>query len=150
MTETHPRPPQAAAAHGRRRRRTIQRIIASIYLALALAAAVFALITWRLGRLNPINVLVFALVIAGTAPVGLLVWGGDDLASRHMDEGQREMNLAAQSDAFQVGYFGLYVLFFGLTFIPALRDAMPIAVGALLLVVNLTWMGGYMWRRWRP
>src|SRR5215467_13175916 len=92
---------------------TIQRVVGAIYLSLAIATMLFALVTWLTGRLNAINLLVFALAIAGTVPVGLLALRGDYPAAGRMDEGQREMNLAAQSNAFHVAYFGLYVLFFG-------------------------------------
>ena len=126
------------------------RLIGFVYLAFALAAAVFALVTWRMGKLNPINLLVFALTIAGTAPAGLLAWQGDYLGSRGMDEGQREMSRAAQSDAFNVAYLGLYALFFGYIFFPWVHDAAPVLIGVLLLLVTLTWVGGYMGRRWRP
>jgi hypothetical protein len=134
----------------RRRGRAPQRIIGGVYLALGLAAVVFALVTWRLGRLTPINLLVFALVVASTVPIGLLAWQGDFLGTGRMDEGQREMSHAAQSDAFHVAYFGLYALFFGDLFFPEIHSAIPVLIGALLLLVTLTWVGGYMWRRWRP
>jgi hypothetical protein len=159
MAETPPRPPRTDAdgdshrdAHRRRRRqgRAAQHVIGLIYLAFAVSAAVFALATWWVGKLNPINLLVFALTIAGTAPVGLLAWQGDYLGARSMDEGQREMSRAAQSDAFYVAYLGLYALFFGYLYFPQVRDAIPVLIGALLLVVTLTWVVGYTWRRWRP
>jgi hypothetical protein len=117
---------------------------------LALGAVVFAVVTWFLGRLNPINILVFALAAAGTAPMGVLALRNDYPDTRHMDEGQREMDRAAKSDAFHVAYFGLYALFFSTIFFPTFRDMLPIGIGLLLLLVSLTWILGYMWRRWRP
>jgi len=134
----------------RPRDRRTRLVFGVAYLAFALAATVFALVTWWLGRLNPINLLVFALAVAGTAPVGLLALRGDFVGSRGMDEGQREMSRDAQSDAFHVAYFGLYVLFFGYGFFPATRAYVQVEVGGLLLAVMLTWLLGYMWRRWRP
>lgn len=151
MTEAHEHPRQRdAVAQRRRRARITQRVIGAIYLAVALAALVFALITWATGRLNPINALVFLLAIAGTTPIGVLALQGDYLGTRGMDEGQREMSYAAQSDAFHVAYLGLYALFFSAILVPTFRDVMPVAIGALLLLATLTWVGGYMWRRWRP
>lgn len=144
------RPPQRDASARSRRRKISQRLIGVVYLAFAVAALLFALATWWIGRLNPINALVFALAVAGTLPVGILALQGDNLSSREMDEGQRAMNWASQSDAFYVAYLGLYTLFFAVIFFPALRDAMPVAIGVLLLLISLTWLGGYMWRRWRP
>ena len=144
------RPPRRDASARGRRRRIPQRLIGVIYLAVAVAALLFGIVTWLTGRLNPMNALVFALAVAGTLPVGILAWQGDYLDSRGMDEGQRAMNWAAQSDAFYVAYLGLYALFFSVIFFPALRDAMPVAIGVLLLLISLTWVGGYMWRRWRP
>lgn len=143
-------PQRDTSARGRRRRHLSQRIIGIVYLAFAVAALLFALVTWWIGRLNPINALVFALAVAGTLPVGILALQGDYLSTRSMDEGQRAMNSAAQSDAFYVAYLGLYALFFAVIFFPALRNAMPVAIGVLLLLISLTWLGGYMWRRWRP
>jgi hypothetical protein len=121
-----------------------------IYLALALGAVVFAIVTWLIGRLNPVSALVFALVAVGTTPLGVLALRNDYPDSRRMDEGQREMDRAARSDAFLVAYFGLFALFYGAIFFPGFHNAMPIAVGLLLLLVILVWMLGYMWRRWRP
>ena len=72
------------------------------------------------------------------------------LGSPGMDEGQREMSRAAQSDAFNVAYLGLYALFFATIFFPQLQSAVTVGIGVLLLLVTLTWAGGYMWRRWRP
>jgi hypothetical protein len=132
------------------RRGSAQRlIIGGLYLAFAVGAAVFALLTSWVGRLNGINLLGFALAIAGTLPVGLLALQGDYVGSRGMDEGQREMRRAAQSDAFSVAYIGLVALFFGYTFVPAVLPHMQEAIGVLLLAVAVTWLGGYMWRRWR-
>lgn len=144
------RPPQRDASARNRRRHISQRLIGIVYLAFAVAALLFALVTWWIGRLNPISALVFTLAVAGTLPVGILALQGDYLSTRGMDEGQRAMNSAAQSDAFYVAYLGLYALFFSVIFFPALRDAMPVAIGILLLLISLTWLGGYMWRRWRP
>ena len=141
------RDPQPAPRH----RGSVKRlIIGGGYLAFAVAAAVFALVTWWVGRLNGINLLVFALAVAGTLPIGLLALQGDYLGSTSMDEGQRDMSRAAQSDAFYVAYFGLFALFFGYTFVPAIQPYMQEAIGVLLLAVIVTWLGGYMWRRWRP
>jgi hypothetical protein len=126
------------------------RVIGAIYLTFAAGAVVFALITWMSGHLNPINLLVFALAVGGTAPVGLLALRDDYPTARGMDEGQREVDRAAKANAFHVAYFGLYVLFFGATFSAAFRDALPIVIGVLLLLVSLTWAGSYMWGRWRP
>jgi hypothetical protein len=67
-----------------------------------------------------------------------------------MDEGQREMDCAAKANAFHVAYCGLYVLFFGSLFSTTFRDALPIAIGVLLLLVSLTLAGSYMWGRRRP
>jgi hypothetical protein len=149
-TMAEQRPTRQEASARSRRRRSPQRIIGAIYLAIAVAALLFGLVTWWIGRLNPINALVFALAVAGTLPVGILALQGDYLDARGMDEGQRAMNWAAQSDAFYVAYLGLYALFFSVIFFPALRDVMPVAIGILLLLISLTWLGGYMWRRWRP
>lgn len=141
-----------SSGQGRRalRGRAVDITIGAIYFAFTLLALLFALITWWTGRLNPINALVFALAVAGTAPVGLLALRGDHLGSKHMDEGQRAMNRSAQADAFHVAYLGLYVLFFAANLFPKMRDSLPIAIGVLLLLVSLAWLGGYMWRRWQP
>ena len=144
------RPPQRNASARNRRRHMSHRLIGVVYLAFAVAALLFALVTWWIGRLNPINALVFVLAVAGTLPVGILALHDDYPGSRDMDEGQRAMNWAAQSDAFYVAYLGLYALFFAVIFFPALRDAMPVAIGVLLLLITGAWLGGYMWRRWRP
>jgi hypothetical protein len=149
MAESHP-PQRDAAAQRRRRARITRRFIGAIYLAFALFGVIFALVTWWIGKINPINALVFVLVIASATPIGLLAWQGDYVGTSRMDEGQREMDRAAQSDAFYIAYLGLYVLFFGAIFFPAFSDAMPVAIGVLLLLVSLTWLGGYMVRRWRP
>ncbi len=95
MTEISPRPQRADVQGVRRRGRTARHVIGAIYLGFAAAAVLFALGTWWAGRLNPINLLVFALATAGTLPVGLLAWQGDFLGSPGMDEGQREMSRAA-------------------------------------------------------
>jgi hypothetical protein len=151
MAEIERRPPGGEARrHRSGRSRLAHRLAGAIYLACALAAVVFALVTWLVGRLNPINALVFALTAAGTAPIGILALRDDYPGSRQMDEGQREMDRAAKSNAFHVAYFGLYVLFFGSLFSSTFRDALPIAIGVLLLLVSLTWAGSYMWGRWRP
>lgn len=151
MAEIHERPPRADAHRARPgRTRSAHRLAGAIYLAFALGAVVFALITWIAGRLNPINALVFALTAAGTAPIGLLALRDDYPGMQGMDEGQREMDRAAKANAFHVAYFGLYALFFGSLFFPSLRDAAPVAIGLLLLLVILTWAGSYMWSRWRP
>lgn len=144
------RPPERDASAQNRRRHMSHRLIGVVYLAFAVAALLFALVTWWIGRLNPINALVFALAVAGTLPVGILALRDDYPGSRDMDEGQRAMNWAAQSDAFYVAYLGLYALFFAVIFFPALSGAMPVAIGVLLLLISLTWLGGYMWRRWYP
>jgi hypothetical protein len=127
----------------------IHRAVGILYLAFAVIALLFALVTWWIGRLNPINLLVFTLAVAGAAPIGLLALQGD-YPGRNMDEGQREMNQAAQSDAFHVAYFGLYALFFASILFSVTSTAVQAAIGGLLLLVTLTWVGGYMWRRWRP
>ena len=139
-----------ARRHRPGRTQLAHRVVGAIYLAFAVAAVVFALVTWLIGRLNPINVLVFALAAAGTAPIGLLALRNDYPGSRSMDEGQREMDRAAKANAFHVAYFGLYALFFGSIFSTTFRDALPVAIGVLLLLVMLTWTGSYMWSRWRP
>ena len=149
-TMTEQRPPQRDANVRSRRRHISRRLIGIAYLAPAVAALLAALVTWWIGRLNPINALVFALAVAGTLPVGILALRDDYPGSRDMDEGQRAMNWAAQSDAFYVAYLGLYALFFAVIFFPGLRDAMPVAIGVLLLLITGAWLGGYMWRRWRP
>jgi hypothetical protein len=150
MAETGPRARRSDARVPRRRRgRAVGRLAGFAYLAIAVIGVAFALVTWRVGRLNPINALVFALVVIGTAPAGLMALRGDYPGAR-MDEGQREMSRAAQSDAFYVAYLGLYVLFFVELFSRGTPLAIQAATGALLLLVSLTWMGGYMWRRWRP
>jgi hypothetical protein len=123
-TMAEQRPPQRDASARGRRGHISRRLIGIAYLAPAVAALFAALVTWWIGRLNP--------------------------GSRDMDEGQRAMNWAAQSDAFYVAYLGLYALFFSVIFFPALRDAMPVAIGVLLLLITGAWLGGYMWRRWRP
>lgn len=143
-------PARSAASARRRRARITQRLIGGVFLALAISAVVFALVTWWLGKLNPINALVFALVVVSAAPIGLLAWQGDYVGTRQMDEGQRAMDRSAQSDAFYIAYLGMYALFFAATFFPTFRDALPTAIGVLLLLVSLTWLGGYMWRRWWP
>jgi hypothetical protein len=130
--------------------KSAHRIVGVIYLAFALAAVVFAVVTWLVGRLNPINTLVFALTVAATAPIGLLALRDDYPSSSRMDEGQREMDRAAKANAFHVAYFGLYILFFGANLFTRFRDALPVAIGVLLLLVSLTWVGSYMWSRWRP
>ena len=151
MGETHQRPPRAQARGSRPgRTRIAHRVVGAIYLTFALAAVVFALVTWSVGRLTAVNALVFALVAAATAPIGLLALHDDYPASRRMDEGQREMDRAAKSNAFHVAYFGLYALFFGSIYFPEYRNVLPIAIGVLLLLVSLTWAGSYMWSRWRP
>jgi hypothetical protein len=153
MTEMQQRPPRPAAGVRRSRSgriRAAHRIVGVIYLAFALAAVVFAVVTWLVGRLNPINVLVFALTVAGTAPIGLLALRDDYPSSSRMDEGQREMDRAAKANAFHVAYFGLYILFFGANLFTTFRNALPVAIGVLLLLVSLTWAGSYMWSRWRP
>lgn len=142
----HREPQQALHMRGATRRR----IIGGVYIAFAVAGTIFALVTWWIGRLNPINLLVFALAVVGTMPVGLLALQGDYVGTRDMDEGQREMSRAAQSDAFYVAYVGLFALFFGYTFVPAIQPYMQEAVGVLLLTIIATWFGGYIWRRWRP
>jgi hypothetical protein len=149
MAEAHP-PQRGVTAQRRRRARITRRVIGAIYLAFALSAVLFALVTWWIGKINPINALVFVLVVASATPIGLLAWQGDYVGTSQMDEGQREMDRAAQSDAFYVAYLGLYVLFFGAIFFPTFRDTMPVAIGVLLLLVSLAWLGGYMVRRWRP
>jgi hypothetical protein len=151
MAETGPRSRRIDARDARRRHgQAILRAFGIAYLACALLAVLFALVTWLTGRLNPINVLVFALAAVGTGPIGLLALRGDYLGSGRMDEGQLEMSRAAQSDAFHVAYFGLFALFFGYAFFPGLRPSTQVAIGVVLLLVMLTWTGGYMWRRWRP
>lgn len=151
MTEPHEHLRQRdAVAQRRRRARITQRLIGVLYLGVALIVVVFASVTWAEGKLNPLNALIFALAVAGTLPIGILALQGDYLGTRSMDEGQREMSYAAQSDAFHVAYLGLYALFFGAILIPTFRDALPVAIGVLLLLATLTWVGGYMWRRWRP
>jgi hypothetical protein len=153
MAEMQQRPPHLAAGVRRSRfgrTRAAHRIVGVIYLTFALAAVVFAVVTWLVGRLNPINVLVFALTVAGTAPIGLLALRDDYPSSSRIDEGQREMDRAAKSNAFHVAYFGLFVLFFGANLFTTFRDALPVAIGVLLLLVSLTWAGSYMWSRWRP
>lgn len=129
---------------------TKQRIIGGAWIAIAVAVAVWALVTWWTGHLTAINLLVFALAIAGTLPPGLLALQGDYAGTMNMDEGQREMSRAAQSDAFYVAYFGLFALFFGYDFIAAMRPYTQVGIGVLLLAVIVTWHGSYMWRRWRP
>jgi hypothetical protein len=155
MADMRQRPSDAVAGgrQGRPRRmrmRSAHRIVGVIYLAFALAAVVFAVVTWLVGRLNPINTLVFALAVAGTAPIGLLALRDDYPSPSRMDEGQREMDRAAKANAFHVAYFGLYALFFGANLFTTFRDALPVATGVLLLLVSLTWAGSYMWSRWRP
>src|SRR5260370_37677527 len=120
VTEISPRPQRADVQGVRRRGRTARHVIGAIYLGFAAAAVLFALGTWWAGRLNPINLLVFALATAGTLPVGLLAWHGDLLCSPGMDEGHREMSRAAQSNAFNVAYLGVYAPFFATIFVPQL------------------------------
>jgi xanthine/uracil permease len=152
MAETHPRPTEETTSPRRRhlRRGITHRIIGVVYLAIAAAGVIFALVTWWLGRLTPINLLVFALTVFTTTPIGLLALRGDALGSRWMDEGQQDMDRAAKADAFYVAYLGLFCLFIATILSPGFRDALPVATGLLLLGVSLTWVGGYMWRRWRP
>ncbi|HEX9414564.1 MAG TPA: hypothetical protein VF916_13745 [Ktedonobacterales bacterium] len=130
-------------AQGKRRRpgRTAELAFGAIYLAFAVFALLFALVTWLAGRLNPINVLVFALAMVGTAPSGLMALRGDYPGAR-MDEGQRQTYHAALSDAFHVAYFGLYAVFFGSIFFPWTHLSVQVALGGLLLLVTLTWVGG--------
>jgi hypothetical protein len=125
-------------------------IAGGVPLALVLLTLAFGVYTWWIGRLNPINALVFALAIAGTLPVVILQFRGDAAAYGRMDEGQREMLRSAQADALYVAYLGLFALFFGYLFFPAARADAPVHVGLLLLLVILIWYGSYMWRRWRP
>lgn len=139
-----------ALTRRRRRARIIQRLIGGAYLALAASAVVFVLVTWWIGRINSINLLVFTLAAVSATPIGLLAWQGDFVGTRRMDEGQREMDRSAQSDAFYLAYLGLYALFFAALFFPSFRDALPTAIGVLLLLISVTWLGGYLWRRWRP
>jgi hypothetical protein len=143
-------PERTPRRHRTGRTQLAHRLAGAIYLAVALAAVVLALVTWLVGRLNPTNALVFALTVACTAPIGLLALRNDYPAARGMDEGQREMDRAAKANAFHVAYFGLFALFFGSTLFTAFRDALPVAIGVLLLLVMLTWYGSYMWSRWRP
>jgi len=126
-----------------------RRVIGLAYLVLALLGVLFGVFTWWIGRLNPVNLLVFALLIVGSVPTGLLALQGDYLG-RAADEGQRQMNQEAQSDAFYVAYFGLFAVFFALILFPMTQVAAEIAIGGVLLLVVITWVGGYMWRRWRP
>ncbi len=128
---------------------TRQRAIGLAYIALALLGILFALYAWWAGRLNMTNLLVFALLVAGCGPVGLLALQGD-YPGRSLDEGQRQMYREAQSDAFHVAYFGLFAVFYALILFPVGQVTAEIAIGGLLLLVTLTWLGGYMWRRWRP
>ena len=151
MTETHGSEQQTGPRRPTRTGgRAKQRIIGGIWIAIAVAVAVWALATWVTGQLNAVNALVFALAIVGTLPPGLLALQGDYVGTMNMDEGQREMSRAAQSDAFYVAYFGLFALFFGYDFIPAMRPYIQLGIGLVLLAVILTWHGSYMGRRWRP
>ena len=134
----------------RERNRTTERIIGSVYIAVAVALLIFGLVTWAIGRLNPINALVFAIGAVGTLPIGLLALRGDYVGTRGMDEGQREMYRAAQADAFYVAYFGLFALFLSNILWPWLLAQAQVETGVLLLLIVMTWLVSYMWRRWRP
>jgi len=138
---------ETARARRPQRGRRIQLVFGVIYLMLAAFIALFALITWWVGRLNPINALVFALAFVGTTPWAIIVLRGDYRSSRSMDEGQREMYRAAMADAVNIAYFGLYALFMAYIFVPAWQAAAGIHVGVLLLLITATWFGGYLWRR---
>jgi hypothetical protein len=142
--------PRASRARRHRWRHVANRVAGAAYLAVAFLALAFGAYTMWVGKLNPINFLVFALAIAGMAPVGILLLGGERASERGMDEGQREMFRAAQADALYVAYFGLFALFLGYIFFPALQSNTQIAIGIVLLLTILTWYLGYMWRRWRP
>ncbi len=85
MAEQRPSPRDTGARS--RRRRIPQRLIGLVYLAIAVAALLFAIVTWLIGRLNPINALVFALAVAGTLPVGILALQNDYPSAHGMDEG---------------------------------------------------------------
>lgn len=143
MSETNPAVRRRAAGPGQR----MQLVFGIFYLALALSAVAFAVVTWRIGRLNPTNALVFALIFVGLLPWAILALRGDYQQGRNMDEGQREMFRAAMADALYVAYFGLYGLFMAYIFVPAWQAAAGTAVGVLLLLVMATWFGGYLLRR---
>lgn len=143
MSETSPAVRRRGAAPTHR----MQLLFGMLYLALALSAIAFAAITWSLGRLNPTNALVFALVFVGTLPWAILTLRGDAQQGRNMDEGQREMFRAAMADALYVAYFGLYALFMAYIFVPAWQASAGAAVGVVLLLVMATWFGGYLLRR---
>lgn len=148
MTDTQ-RHPQPAGDRGRRGGHAVERRFGFAYLGSGVTTLIFALVTWAAGRLTPFTALVFALVIAGVIPSGLMALRGDYPGAR-MDEGQRETWRRSLSDSFYVGYLGLYALFFGSVWFTMTRAAMQVAIGVLLLLMTLTWAGGYMWRRWRP
>lgn len=149
MAETRPRQHPAGDPGRHGGGRLVERRFGFAYLGSAVTTLIFAIVTWAIGRLTPFNALVFALVVVGVTANGLMALRGDYPGAR-MDEGQRDTWRQALSDSFYVGYLGLYALFFGSVWFSMSRAAMQVAIGVLLLLMTLTWAGGYMWRRWRP
>lgn len=116
---------------------------------LAIAAIVTALlvITLITSRLTAAAILTNLIIIVGSLLVGIIFLRGDEIGGAP-DEGQRDAQHRAQSLAFSVAFYGLFVLFLGAGFVPRLFAAPQIALGVLLLLVIVVWLGGFMWYRW--
>ena len=90
-------------------------------------------------------------LIVGTLLVGIILLREDGISGIGIatgDEGQRDAQVRAQSLAFYTAYFGLIAVFVGASLAPWVRAASQLLLGMLLLLVMVTWLGGYMWYRW--
>lgn len=131
-----------------KQQRTPRRLLGWSLLAVASIVTVLLVISLIAGWLtSAADILINLIIIIGTLLVGIIFLRGDEIGAAS-DEGQRDAQTRAQSLAFFVAYFGLFALFLGAGFFPPVLAALRAALGLLLLVILVVWLGGYMWYRW--
>lgn len=139
---------------GRRIRRSssINRAIAGLSWGLGALVCGTTVVFWlRGGPLTAESVITTLIVAVGTGLGGLLALGGegDVILLTGADEGQRQVIYKAMAPAFNVAYFGLFVIWVGGQLWAPLRLHALDAVGVLLLLLVVVYLIAYLAQRWR-
>jgi hypothetical protein len=134
-----------------RRSARINRVVAAISWAGTLFAVVFVVRGWWIGQLTADALVTLAAAGVGCALGGVLALSGDGdvIYLTGPDEGQLDAMRTAALPAFSLTFFALLVIWVGDDFWPAWRANMHLLLGLLLLLMMVTYLGGYLWQRRR-
>lgn len=150
LPEPQATPTVACTSHGRAGRGTrLNYTVAGVSWALGAIVLLLEIWGWLRGYVTADGILTSIIVVVGTALGGLLALSGDGdvLLFTVADEAQRDALAKATVPSFSLAFWGLAALYIAYQLRPDWRASADIAIGVLLILLTVTYAGGYLWRR---